>query len=268
MNPILFLTACVNPKGMAYTKLNNSEIRLQQYKTALDWYLTNTDFQILLVENSNWNFSVDYKGYIDSGRLEFLTFDGNNYERSRGKGYGEAIIMEYGLCHSMLIQNMDDSGLLVKVTGRLLCDNVNAIVMANHRPSTVYANIAKDDWGGNICSSQFIVAPIVFWRDYFLSQREKLNDAACYHFEHLLYDSVELWRMNGGRFREFLTPPIVKGVSGTSGTTFTTAMSRKQLFIYRIMYFLHRLGYRGYINPFYHGLPKKPLLLENMKSKR
>ena len=31
MGQILFLTACVNPKGMAYTKLSNPEIRLQQY---------------------------------------------------------------------------------------------------------------------------------------------------------------------------------------------------------------------------------------------
>lgn len=257
MKSLLFLTACVNPKGMAYTKLNVPEVRLQQYKAALNWYLMNTDFQILLVENSNWDFSEDYKAYIECGRLEFMAFDGNSYERSRGKGYGEAIIMEYGLRHSKLIQNMDNSDLLVKVTGRLLCDNLKAIVVANQRPSTVYANIAKDDWGGNICSSQFVVAPIVFWRDCFLPQREKLNDAACYHFEHLLYDSVEQWRKNGGNFCEFWTPPIIKGVSGTSGTPFATAMSRKQLFLYRIMYVLHRLGYRGYFNPFYHGLPKK-----------
>ena len=36
MITILFLTACVNPKGMTYTKLSNPEIRLQQYKDALD----------------------------------------------------------------------------------------------------------------------------------------------------------------------------------------------------------------------------------------
>lgn len=42
MITILFLTACVNPKGMTYTKLSNPEIRLQQYKDALDWYLENT----------------------------------------------------------------------------------------------------------------------------------------------------------------------------------------------------------------------------------
>ena len=57
MNQIIFLMACVNPKGMAYTKLSNPEIRLQQYKEALDWYLENTGNKILLVENSGYDFS-------------------------------------------------------------------------------------------------------------------------------------------------------------------------------------------------------------------
>ena len=46
MENLIFLTACVNPKGMAYTKLSNPEIRLQQYKDALDWYLENTTMKI------------------------------------------------------------------------------------------------------------------------------------------------------------------------------------------------------------------------------
>ena len=46
MDQILFLTACVNPKGMAYPKLSNPEIRLLQYKDALDWYLENTSMKI------------------------------------------------------------------------------------------------------------------------------------------------------------------------------------------------------------------------------
>lgn len=104
MYPILFLTACVNPNGMAYTKLNNPEVRLRQYKEALDWYLAHTDMKILLVENSGTDFSSDYQKRIGEGRLEFLCFDGNSYDRSRGKGYGEAAIMEYGFGHSKLLK--------------------------------------------------------------------------------------------------------------------------------------------------------------------
>lgn len=104
MYPILFLTACVNPNGMAYTKLSNPEVRLRQYKEALDWYLDHTDMKILLVENSGTDFSGDYQEQIGCGRLEFLCFDGNGYDRARGKGYGEAAIMAYGIDHSKLLQ--------------------------------------------------------------------------------------------------------------------------------------------------------------------
>lgn len=104
MSTILFLTACVNPNGMAYTKLNNLEERLRQYKEALNWYLDHTDMRILLVENSGCDFSDCYQRQIDEGRLEFLCFEGNDYDRSRGKGYGEAAIMEYGIAHSRLIK--------------------------------------------------------------------------------------------------------------------------------------------------------------------
>ena len=70
MTQILFLTACVNSKGMAYTKLSNPEIRLQQYKDTLNWYLENTDMKILLVENSGYDFSDSHQKQIDEGRME------------------------------------------------------------------------------------------------------------------------------------------------------------------------------------------------------
>ena len=100
MEMLLFLTACVNPKGMAYTKLSNPEIRLQQYKDALNWYLENTSMKILLVENSGCDFSDVYQKQIREGRLEFICYDGNDFDRKRGKGYGEAAIMEDGYASS------------------------------------------------------------------------------------------------------------------------------------------------------------------------
>lgn len=105
MVQILFLTACVNPKGMAYTKLSNPEIRLQQYKEALDWYLENTGYKILLVKNSGYGFSDCYQKQLNEGRLELLCYDGNDYDRTRGKGYGEAAILEYGITHSEFLKS-------------------------------------------------------------------------------------------------------------------------------------------------------------------
>ena len=174
MGQILFLTACVNPKGMAYTKLSNPEIRLQQYKDALDWYLENTSMKILLVENSGYDFSDCYQKQIREGRLEFLCCNGNDYDRKRGKGYGEAAIMEYGLLHSKFINN-NPNILIVKVTGRLFCRNIKELCKRYHQQQTVYANIAKDDWNGNIIVSQFFIAPADFLLNCFLSKREEIS---------------------------------------------------------------------------------------------
>lgn len=171
MNQILFLTACVNPKGMAYTKLSNPEIRLQQYKEALDWYLENTGYKILLVENSGYGFSDCYQKQINEGRLELLCYDGNDYDRTRGKGYGEAAILEYGITHSEFLKSAPQNYRLVKITGRLLCLNINELCRNCKNMTVVYANIGKDDWDGNIASSQVVMAPVKFFRDCFLPRR-------------------------------------------------------------------------------------------------
>ena len=196
--PILFLTACVNPNGMAYTKLSNPEVRLRQYKEALDWYLDHTDMKILLVENSGTDFSGDYKDKIAEGRLEFLCFDGNDYDRSRGKGYGEAAIMEYGITHSKLLQVTNSDYQIVKTTGRLVCRNINKLCRQCHHDNAVHACIGKDDWGGNIALSQVVMAPLEFFTRCFLPRREEINDSQCRHFEHVLYDSICDWRKAGG----------------------------------------------------------------------
>ena len=262
MTQILFLTACVNPKGMAYTKLSNPEIRLQQYKDALNWYLENTDMKILLVENSGYDFSDSYQKQIDEGRMEMLCYDGNDYDRSRGKGYGEAAIMEYGITHSRLLSTAPPHLQIVKITGRLLCLNINDLCRSCKDVNTVYANISKDDWDGNIATSQVVMAPVSFFKELFLPRREEINDSKCRHFEHVLYDSIQDWTKKNGHHCMFWTPPAMEGVSGTSGAKISSAMSATQLLRYRIMFVLRQyFGYRGYENPFYHGQPKKPIEL-------
>ena len=57
MNTTILLTACIDPKGMAFTTLQNKEVRLQQYLDALNYYLYNTNLNIVFVENTGYNIS-------------------------------------------------------------------------------------------------------------------------------------------------------------------------------------------------------------------
>ena len=88
---------------MPFTALVDTSERLRQYREALDFYLHHTSLPIVFCENTLCDFSGDYRCYLDEGRLEYITFDGNTFDKSKGKGYGEAMIMEEALNRSLFL---------------------------------------------------------------------------------------------------------------------------------------------------------------------
>lgn len=221
MKKVILLTACVNPNGMALTALQDTDERLKQYEDALKWYLDNTDLPVLFVENTECDLSLKYQSLIEEGRLEMLTFRGNDYPRELGKGFGEAKILEYALKHSKLLDNADS---VIKITGRLICSNVNTIIRKCKRPDTVMGLVIKDRWGRMQIKSQVVVLPVKFILNYFLPSSNKLNDGEKYWFEHLLWDASEKWQKDGYRFKEFVYLPKIKGQSGSMGIMYTNSL--------------------------------------------
>lgn len=233
---VILLTACVNPKGMVFTKLQNPSERLIQYQEALRWYLENTNYPIVFCENTNTDISVQYKQYINNRRLEYICFDGNNYDKKRGKGYGEALIIEYALLHSNFLKK---ANFIIKITGRLILKNINQLISAASNSNKVYANLHK--WNMRlICDSRLFIAPPVFLLKFFLPQIEKLNDANQYYFEHLLYDQIQKYIEEGGKHSEFYLPLRLVGISGTHGTKLYPEGYIKSC----IRYFWHIIKYK------------------------
>lgn len=242
---VLFLTSCINPQGMAYTVVQDSNERLEQYKKALQWYLKNTDLPILFVENTNFDITPFFREFIDCGRLEVLFFDGNNYDKSLGKGYGEALIMEYGINNSKIIQS---NTTIIKVTGRLIAHGIDRIINRVDE-ICVYADWIEDMQRKEvIASSQIIVAPVLFFKEYFLPQKIMLNDSKGYYFEDLLRDSIYNWKQDKHSFKEFPYSPQFEGVGGTHGVEFKPSLKNEIMHaIHR--YVMHPLGYFGTIDP-------------------
>ena len=95
---ILLLTGCINANGMSFTALSNLEERKRQYISAIRYYISNTNFQIVFSENSGTDISPLFQEVIDSGRMEYLTFNGNQCtitsddEEIPSDGSGEFII--------------------------------------------------------------------------------------------------------------------------------------------------------------------------------
>lgn len=212
----ILLTACVNPDGMAYTALQDPEERQRQYVEALDFYLKETNTPVVFVENTLTDFSSQYKSSIDSGRLEYLTFDGNNYDKKLGKGYGEAKLIMYAYEHSRILKECD---YVVKITGRLIIRNIKNIIISKW---FLLNNIFRCDFVrvGVLYSMLFVASPLCLYQ---MMRRNacNINDSRGVYFEHVLYNAITE--------RNVLTIPFFKPVQieGVSGTSNRKYMNRR-----------------------------------------
>ncbi|RHK81942.1 hypothetical protein DW047_10005 [Phocaeicola vulgatus] len=64
--------ACVNPGGMANTLHTDCRQRMEEYKEALCFYLQKTKLPIVFCENTLCDMSGEFSSYIASGRLEYV----------------------------------------------------------------------------------------------------------------------------------------------------------------------------------------------------
>lgn len=216
---IIVLTACIRPKGMAKTALQNEEERKEQYIKALSWYLENTTLPILFVENSNIDISLTFENYIKKGRLEMLTFNGNDYPKHLGKGYGEALILKHALANSKLLNSAD---YIIKITGRLILPDINKILSYYSKGKYACLHLGRlRYWKDKKIESKIMYVHKSLLNDYFLPQYNKLNDSEGYTFERLLYDSCRQWIENGNKLHVFYRPLRIIGHSGTTGKMMT-----------------------------------------------
>lgn len=212
---VLFLTACINPGQMPNTTLTDSVVRRNQYERALQWYLDNTIFKVVFVENSGIDISDKFQLYILEKRLEIITFNGNSiFDRTRGKGYGEALIIKYALNVSKILTK---DSITIKISGRIIVKNINSLVRNSQNKNNLYMNTLIVE---NKCfaSSKVVICPTVFWSGYFLPRIENINEKNKFYFEHCLYEAGKQWcNENKGKQKEFFLPIFFEGISGTSG---------------------------------------------------
>jgi hypothetical protein len=209
--PVLLLTGCINPNGMNFTSIQSAEIRLQHYLGAINFYLQQTSLKILFVENSGYDISNHLLPFIDQGRLEILTFDGNDYDKSLGKGYGEMLIIAHALEHSTFVKN---ATFVFKITGRHKILNINTFI--NQYYSTPGIEIFADLLGKlSFADSKFFGATVDFYK-FFLPKLTIINDSKNITFEDALGQAIHEAIAAGYKFSFFNSFPRCSGVSGTT----------------------------------------------------
>lgn len=228
----ILLTACINPDGMSFTKLTDKDVRLEQYMKALHHYLKATHYPIVFAENSNTDISSLFTDETKAGRLEVLTFSGNE-DKSKGKGYGEAKIIEHAISHSKLL---DEDTKLIKITGRLIVDNLQEVLARQFPLRRDDSLVCAFNSDLSFADSRLIIAPVSFYRQ-FLKDKEAINDNENHYFEHVLAANI---LNNHAPFVPFWTEPSIVGISGSTGQDYVAAVNtRSRTIDYRLMA-LHR----------------------------
>ena len=212
-NTVLLLTSCINPGGMQYTVLQDKEERKKQYIQAVKFYLENTKFRIVLCDNSGEDLT-ELKEIEVGPRLEILSFQGNDYDTSLGKGFGEFGIVQYAFQNSRFLKEATS---VVKITGRLIVKNLIEILRL-HEKLFFYPKryVYVEDNAHRAFDSRCIVANKEFFSRHFLVSDNPINDSAGYYFEHYLYDSIQKLPQCYV-VSDFALPLAISGVSGTSG---------------------------------------------------
>lgn len=224
---ILLLTGCINPFGMSYTSLNDPKERERQYINAIRFYLSNTQYPIVFTENSGTDISQIFTESIKSGRMEFLTFKGNQ-NKERGKGYGECEILQYALEQSVLINN-SQSKRIAKITGRLIIRNINSIIRWHTLFTSQHTTLCSFNSDLSFPDSRFIIASKDFYHT-FLKTKECINDSAGFFFEHALCDTIK--KEKAFAYSPFFMMPHIEGISGSTGKEYTEQPSSTSTFSY------------------------------------
>lgn len=230
-NVVLLLTGCVNPQNMAFTKLNDADERKRQYINAIQFYLSKMRNPIVFCENSGTDISGPFAEQIKKREIEFLSFCGN-IDKTRGKGFGEAEIIEHALTHSLFI---NDSSVIVKITGRLIVENISNIIKQFPVKKNFVTCLFHSDL--KFADSRIFCATKFFFQE-FLANKEQINDQKKIYFEHVLASTVIASKVS---FIPFTEEPAIFGVSGTSGETYEGSLMDIQHNIHYKQYALRQL---------------------------
>ena len=137
----LLLTGTIDPSKFnnTMTTLTDVQVRLNQYETAIDWWMRKSNFQnIIFIENSGFHFDVlKFTQIADRHQKKFEYIQGTPYVEetiAHGKSYGEIKLITEAIEKSKLIKTENS---FYKCTGRLIIKNVNRILKTEYESDTV-----------------------------------------------------------------------------------------------------------------------------------
>lgn len=213
-NKVLLLTGTVNSSGVHFMKRDDTEVRLKDYLCAIaKWINQFPEIKIVFVENSNYPMKLLDKEILNHRNFEYLTYNGQDFSRSKGKGFGEINSFEYAFNNSKFIETSD---YIIKCNGRYFFKGFSKIINGNF---DVIGNFnSKLNW----MDSRVFAFKKTFFHEYFLKYKKTINDSKGVCFEHALAKAVHETLSKDGNWSPVSFPIIIEGYSGTKNRRINT----------------------------------------------
>ncbi|MGB5595650.1 MAG: hypothetical protein WBM62_16670 [Crocosphaera sp.] len=227
---ILTATICVDNIPRVYPA--DKKVREQQYIETLTYYLHHHPRlkKIIFIENSASCLNNIKQVMLDNPyhkKVEFISLDTNLYYSSKGKGFGECLLMQEGLKQSEIIQTVTHFG---KITGRIFLENITHIletIPANFDCICDYKDqgyrIKKalfNKQGNPFCDTRFIAFSKQFYSQYLEDLHTHFSETFpkeyfCIEVEY--YKKIHSLEEQANIIKRFKIEPKFVGISGHSG---------------------------------------------------
>jgi hypothetical protein len=210
----LVLHATVDVRGVVFVKRVDPRERFEDYRQALGQWVKRDDFdKLIFVENSGYDIS-ELREIVDQSPLskdsvEFLSFDGQDFSRELGKGYGETLNFQHVLDNSKILSEDDR---LVRSNGRYYVENMHVFFEALQPPTEMLTELRQFLSYADVT---ILGGTVEFFRRYICPYGREVNDSKGYYMEHAYARAVHRALADGLVWRPFPEPPSVVGYSGT-----------------------------------------------------
>lgn len=209
----VILSSTIHVNNCSFLERKDPKDRIADYQQSLQLWLDKSDFRIVFVENSQADLSpfLPFREKYPN-RIEFLSFDGNNFPRHYGKGFGEQLTINYAIDNSNFIKECD---YIFKISGRyFLSELPKAFENFNHNLYDAAIYTSKEYPDGGACVF-FYLKKAIYER---FMRNAPINDSNGLYYEHTLQNTIK----NIQSERIFKVEKMgILGISGTANKVVT-----------------------------------------------
>lgn len=227
MDPLLVLSATIEPCGVPQLALADPALRRRQYLDAvMYWLRAFKGHRLVFVENSGADLSeFQALAAAANGVLEIIGLPNEPYPPSLGKGYGEFRMIDAAVTQSRL---MRDASHFAKITGRLTVRNMPNMWRRLPPAFDLIADafpIAHEPNGGRT-DSRLVFFSTAFYREQATGLYQTMNDAGYFFAEHAIWRLMQTAPPSARIFTRLPVEPAWQGTSGTYGADYGDLKSR------------------------------------------